>query len=111
MERKTITLCGSTRFKKYFEHANAHLTKKGFLVFSCAIWGHSGDEITEEEKNHLDEVHLSKIDKSDIVFVVDIDHYIGASTKKEIEYAKSKGIEVIRWSSPASLDKLDNPFK
>jgi len=36
-----------------------------------------------------------KIDLSDAIYVLDIDGYIDESVKKEIEYAGSKGIEVI----------------
>ena len=43
----------------------------------------------EGVKEHFDTLHLRKIDLADEVFVVNIDGYIGNSTRREIEYAKS----------------------
>lgn len=42
-------------------------------------------------KEALDELHLRKIDLADEVFVINIDGYIGKSTRNEIEYAKKQG--------------------
>ena len=39
-----------------------------------------------------------RIKLSDAILVIDIDNYIGESTKKEIEYAKSLGKEIIYYS-------------
>ena len=39
--------------------------------------------------------HWKKIDISDAIFVVNKEGYIGASTKNEIQYAKSKGKEIL----------------
>ena len=43
----------------------------------------------------LGKIHRKKIDVSDAIYVVNIDGYIGNSTKNEIEYAKNNGKEVI----------------
>lgn len=40
-------------------------------------------------------MHKKKIDISDAIYVVNIDGYIGSSTRSEIEYAKNNGKEVI----------------
>ena len=42
----------------------------------------------------LDRMHLAKIDLADEIFVINVDNYIGDSTRNEIEYAKSKGKKV-----------------
>jgi hypothetical protein len=42
----------------------------------------------------LDMLHLRKIDISDEIFVVNVNGYIGESTKREIEYAILNGKEV-----------------
>jgi hypothetical protein len=42
----------------------------------------------------LDRMHLAKIDLADEIFVINVDNYIGDSTRNEIEYAKSKGKRV-----------------
>lgn len=52
-------------------------------------------DFTEAEKDLLGELHMKKIDLSDAIFVVNVDGYIGESVKKEIEYAKEKGKEII----------------
>lgn len=43
------------------------------------------------QKQMLDELHLRKIDLADEVLVLNVGGYIGASTRREIEYARSQG--------------------
>lgn len=83
-----ITLCGSTKFKEEFELIRKQLTLENNIVLGPEIFGHSGDKISEEQKNNLDKLHLAKIDLSDAIFVINKNNYVGDSTKKEIEYAK-----------------------
>lgn len=40
-------------------------------------------------------MHFKKIDISDVIYVVNVNGYIGESTKKEIEYAKSLKNEIL----------------
>lgn len=86
---KVITLCGSTKFKDEFLQAQKDLTLKGNIVISVGLFGHSGDnEVwTEGTKEMLDDMHKRKIDMSDEIFVINVNGYIGESTKSEIEYA------------------------
>ena len=100
---KVITLCGSTRFKDEFLKVQKDLTLKGNIVISVVLFGHSGDsevwENTDEgtltkTKEMLDDMHKRKIDMSDEIFVINVNGYIGESTKSEIEYAKSIGKRV-----------------
>lgn len=51
--------------------------------------------LTEHEKELLGKIHKAKIDLSDAIFVVNVDGYIGESTRGEIEYAKTKGKEIM----------------
>ena len=44
-----------------------------------------------DAKKMLDEMHKQKIDMSDEIYVINLNGYIGESTKSEIEYANSKG--------------------
>lgn len=92
---KIITLCGSSKFKKEFTEWNLRLTMEGHIVMSVAAFGHA-DKIdwTNEEKEKLDLVHRRKIDYSDDIFVIDVDGYIGASTKYAIQYAKKNNKKV-----------------
>ncbi len=95
-----ITLCGSTRFKEAFLQAQKDLTLQGYIVISVGLFGHSGDmEVWEgmsedtltKTKIMLDEMHKRKIDMADEIFVINVDGYIGESTKSEIAYAHSQG--------------------
>ena len=93
---KVITLCGSTRFKEAFLKVQKELTLRGNIVISVGLFGHSGDDEvwTEGTKEMLDDMHKRKIDMADEIFVINVDGYIGESTKSEIEYAKSLGKKV-----------------
>lgn len=94
-----ICLCGSTRFTEEMLVKQWELTKQGFIVLSwCALpdWYFPGDDYShigdqEGVKEIIDTVHLRKIDLADEVFVINKHGYIGESTGREIEYAKSKG--------------------
>lgn len=52
-------------------------------------------DISYTERKALENAHLEKINLSDAIYVVDIDGYIGESVKKEIDYARMNGKEVI----------------
>ena len=95
-EFKVITLCGSTRFKEQFIEMQKKLTLEGNIVISVGAFGHCGDKEvwTDGTKAMLDRMHLAKIDLADEIFVINVDNYIGDSTRNEIEYAKSKGKKV-----------------
>ena len=93
---KVITLCGSTRFKDAFLETQKRLTLEGNIVISVGLFGHSGDNEVWAAgiKEMLDDMHLRKIDLSDEVFVINVDGYIGSSTRTEIEYATTTGKKV-----------------
>lgn len=93
---KTITLCGSTRFKEDYIRVQKELTLAGNIVISVGLFGHQGDDEVWEEgvKEMLDEMHLAKIDMADEIFVINPGGYIGASTKREIAYASAKGKKI-----------------
>lgn len=90
---KVITLCGSTRFKDEFIATQKRLSLEGCIVISVGLFGHSGDEEVSSPgvKEMLDDMHLRKIDMADEVMVINPGGYIGQSTRREIEYAKSVG--------------------
>lgn len=48
--------------------------------------------------NALKQAQFERIDISDAIYVIDIDGYIGDSTKEEISYAKRNGKEIIMHS-------------
>ena len=52
-------------------------------------------EITNDQLEKLKEAHFKRIELSDSILVVNINNYIGESTKLEIEHAKKLGKEII----------------
>lgn len=105
---KVVTLCGSTRFKDEFYQVQKELTLKECIVISVGLFGHSGDEEVWESMDEgtltktkimLDDMHKRKIDMADEIFVIDVNGYIGESTKSEIEYAKKHNKPITYYSS------------
>ena len=94
---KIITLCGSTKFKEHFLSEQKRLTLEGNIVISVGLFGHSGDnEVwSDGTKEMLDDMHKRKIDLSDEIFVINVNGYIGDSTKSEIEYAQKTSKKVV----------------
>ena len=86
---KIITLCGSTRFRDEYMEVQKNLSLKGNIVISVdeEVWKPGVKEM-------LDDMHLRKIDLADEIFVVNVNGYIGESTRREIAYAKSTGKKV-----------------
>lgn len=89
-----VCICGSTRFKSEMEKANRELTLAGKIVVAPGVFQHAGDQITDEQKVKLDRLHLDKIDLANSVYVVCPNGYIGDSTRREIQYAKSRGRQI-----------------
>ena len=100
-----ITLCGSTRFKEQFLEAQKRLTLEGNIVISVGLFGHSGDnEVwTEGTKEMLDDMHKRKIDMADGIYVINVNGYIGSSTRSEIEYARKQGKQVLFLESDKAI--------
>jgi len=94
---KIVCLCGSTRFYDAFQKANYDETMNGNIVLSVGFYPHSqkkahGQDVgcSKKQKIFLDELHKRKIDLADEIFVLNVDHYIGESTRSEINYAISE---------------------
>ena len=84
-----VCMCGSTKFKQAWIAENARLTGEGNIVLAVGLWGHhERKHPAPEVKVKLDDLHKRKIDLCDWVWVLDVDGYIGESTRSEIEYAK-----------------------
>ena len=91
MNALVVCLCGSTRFRAEIAEANRRETMAGKIVLAPGVFGHCGDPLSEEDKLTLDLLHLAKIDMAHEVLVVNPGGYIGASTRREIEYATRTG--------------------
>ncbi len=93
---KVITLCGSIKFKEEFLKMQEKLTlDRNIVLTPNSFQSIKKEKINEQTKKMLDEMHRQKIDMSDAIFVINVNGYIGESTKNEIEYAKSKNKEIL----------------
>jgi hypothetical protein len=87
-------------------------TLAGKIVLSIANIASSDAELfaahSKQERERitrtLDKLHFRKIELADEVFIINKDGYVGKSTRREIDYARSLG-KVIRWLEPP-LDTL-----
>lgn len=97
-----VCLCGSTRFSTQFREANLNETLGGNIVLSIGCDLRSDAELfanlSEGQlagiKLRLDELHLRKIDIADEVLILNVNGYIGESTRRELNYAISLGKRV-----------------
>lgn len=95
---KTITICGSMKFEKEMQRIALELEiKHGYNVLQC-IYNSMEKELTALDMELLSIAHYKKIDISDAIYVVDIDGYVGQSTREEICYAEGNGKEIIMHS-------------
>lgn len=92
---KVVTICGSMKFAKDMQRIAAILAlNQGWCVLQC-VYDLDFANLTNEDLNLLKKEDLKRIELSDSIYVVNIDGYIGNSTKLEIQYAKKLGKEVI----------------
>ena len=109
-----VCLCGSTRFEETYREENERLTREGKIVLSVGVFGHADDgpDLSEDEKAALDELHERKIDLADRVHVINVDGYVGDSTRSEIAYARAHDVP-ITWLEPEEAvptgEALDEP--
>lgn len=97
---KIITVCGSLKY--YTEMME--ITEKMGLKGNCMLVPiynpnkTSKDDYTEEEILILGQMHKERIKLADAILVVNVNNYIGSSTKSEIEYAKKLNKEIIYYT-------------
>lgn len=94
---KIVCLCGSTKFLEVEREAYFEETWKGNIVLS-----HSGRRVQNKRTGgFLDQLHLRKIEMADEILVLNVEGYIGDSTKSEIKHAHKLGKPVRFWSEGA----------
>ncbi len=97
---KIITVCGSLRFYKEM----MEITEKMELQGNCMLvpiynpTRPNKDDFTKEEALMLDKMHKERIKLSNAILVVNVNDYIGSSTKSEIEFAKSLNKEILYYT-------------
>ncbi len=99
---KIVTICGSFKFKKEMLKKSVELETKYNYIVLQPVYGEEGATYTQEEMDIMGNLHFERIKMSDAIYVVNVNGYIGESTKKEILYAKSLDKEIL------SLEQLDN---
>lgn len=96
---KIITVCGSLKYKDEIMQITEQMALQGNCMLSIVYpTKNAKDSYTEEEREILGKMHKERIKLADAILVVDINHYIGESTKNEIEFAKDLHKEVIYYT-------------
>lgn len=96
---KVITVCGSYKFKNEIVEITEKMALKGNCMLTpIELTKKDKDAYTQEDISLLGKMHLEKIKISDAILVVNVNGYIGESTKKEIEYAKSLNKEILYYT-------------
>jgi hypothetical protein len=95
-----VCLIGSSRFYEAFKLVNYDETMAGRIVLSIGF--HPGPlhgegvGTTPVTKEQLDQLHMRKIELADEVFVVNVGGYVGESTLRELQHARSLS-KRLRW--------------
>lgn len=113
-----VTLVGSSRFCGHmaimaweFEKAGRialglHLLPQEYCEHKGMIPDDDGriHHIGEQEgvENQMDTLHFKKIEMADSIYVMNVDGYIGASTAREIDYAKHLGKPILYYEDPGA---------
>lgn len=96
---KVITVCGSYKFKKEIKEITEKMALKGnCMITPIDLTKQDKDSYTEDDILMLGKIHKEKIKLSDAILVVNVNEYIGNSTKSEIEYAKSLNKEILYYT-------------
>ena len=96
---KIITLCGSLKFQKEMMTVAEKMALEGYCILTPVYPVLENMKATEEQLIKLKEAHFKRIELSDAILVVNINNYIGDSTKVEIDYAKKLGKEIIYYTN------------
>ena len=96
---KVITVCGSYKYKNEMKEIMEKMALKGNCMLTpIELTKPNKEAYTKEEASMIDKMHKEKIKLSDAILVVNVDGYIGNSTKSEIEYAKSLNKEILYYT-------------
>lgn len=104
---KTITICGSYKFRQQMIEIAEKLTLEGNCVLvPNELTRPNKESYSQSEVLLFNKMHKEKIKLSDAILVVDIDGYIGKSTNGEIEFAKALGKKIIYYSITKTMQLL-----
>lgn len=97
----TITLCGSGKVREAIHDSGKHLEDRGVIVLVPPL--HQIEELVDGRPEECRQLawkgatfaHFNRINKADVVFIINPDGYIGSSTTLELGYAVALGKLVI----------------
>lgn len=96
---KIITVCGSFKFMKEMMEIAEKIGLQGNCMLTPVYPTNNGkDKYSEDEAKIAGQMHFERIKLADAILVVNVNNYIGESTNKEIEFAKSLGKEVMYYT-------------
>lgn len=95
---KVITVCGSLKFQNEIMEVAEKLNKTGVCVLTPVYPYNKELKLSDIDIDNMKKAHLKRIELADSIFVVNVNGYIGESTKKEIEFAKEKGKDIIYYT-------------
>lgn len=96
---KIITVCGSLRFMKEIMEITEKMALQGNCMLSIVYpMKPDKEDYTDEEIAVLNKMHRERIKLADAILVVNVDNYIGSTTKSEIEFAKELNKEIIYYT-------------
>jgi hypothetical protein len=93
---KVVCIVGSTKFKKQILSVQKELILNGNIVLGIYWFKDDKKYLSQEQLDGLFNLQLARIKMSDEVFVVNVDGYVGDSTKLELFYAIINN-KKIRW--------------
>ena len=101
---RIITLCGDSLFEKQSLKEQKRLTLEGYIVLNAGQFDLLGETADWEM---LEDMQRRKVEMADAVYVINVGGYIDDCTKSLIEYARSKGKEVLYYDeNEYTLDEV-----
>jgi hypothetical protein len=88
MAPRVVCLFGSLRFAALFRAERRRLTAQGAIVLGPE---ETDRELTPDHRAMLGKLHLRRIDLADEVRIISVDGYLGEATRRELDYARSRG--------------------
>lgn len=102
---KIVTICGSLKFQKEMMIITEKMALEGHCILTPVYPVLNNNERTEEQILKLKKEHFKKIELSNSILVVNVNNYIGTSTKMEIDYAKKLGKEIMYYTDLINIIK------
>jgi len=94
-EPEVVCLLGSTKFKDHIMGVAQRETLKGNIVLIHGFFHHVDMvPITDEQKQMIDDLMIRKINMSNRCVVVNVNGYIGKTTRRGIDAARAGGKKV-----------------